>query len=124
MTTQPVGSRVPQWTLADRLRKARQAAPLHQQELADKIGISRHSVSSYENGDSDPARPVLVCWALATKVSPRWLQTGVEPDGEEVEDALLPRLDSNQKPAVYLFPQVSVCADCGGDDDACLAMTA
>lgn len=102
MSTQPESGRVPQWTMADRLRKAREGKPLSQQELADLIGISRRSVSAYEGGDTPPRRPVLLSWALATNVSLVWLQSGESPPGPKGPEGLgvgLPRLDSNQKPA-------------------------
>ena len=69
---------VPEWTLADRLVKARRWAGLEQEELAEKAGIARSSMSKYENGHSVPRRPVLISWALATGVSLAWLETGDE----------------------------------------------
>lgn len=89
MSTQEAG-RIPQWTLGEKLRKAREDAELQQQQLADKIGISRRSVSAYENDDSIPSRPVLLSWALATGVRLRWLKddaprTDAEPGGEDTE---------------------------------------
>lgn len=73
---------VPVWTAGDRLRKAREQAGFQQQELADLIDVSRRSVSSYESDVSQPRRPVLLSWAMATGVPMAWLKDGVEvPDG-------------------------------------------
>lgn len=88
MSTPETEGRIPQWTLGDRLRKAREDAGLQQQELADRIGISRRSVSAYESDDSIPRRPVLVVWALGTGVKLHWLQdeaprVETEPGGED-----------------------------------------
>lgn len=70
------------WSLTDRLRKAREHAGLKQQELADRIGVSRGAVGNYEQGITEPKRPVLLSWALATRVPLKWLQTGQRgPDG-------------------------------------------
>lgn len=82
--TQPYeAGTIPVWTQPDRLRKAREHAGLSQDQLADRVGISRRSVSTYEaNGTSK--RPVLLAWALVCGVPLSWL---------------LPRLDSNQQPA-------------------------
>lgn len=71
-----LGGAVPQWTLGDRLRKARTHAGLEQIELANQIGIGRSTVVTYENNQSVPRRPVLVSWALATGVSLEWLCEG------------------------------------------------
>ena len=64
---------VPAWTLADRLRKAREHANLGQKELADLIGISRASISVYESGHRPPPKPVLLSWAIVCNVDLDWL---------------------------------------------------
>lgn len=66
----------PQWTLGDRLRKAREHAGLQQAELADEIGIARRSLITYESDRTAPKRPVLLAWAMRTGVDSRWLETG------------------------------------------------
>src|SRR5258706_7656139 len=71
---------VPQWTLGDRLRKARESAGLKQAELARKIGISRASIVNYEAGRYLPSRPVLLSWALCCGVDLGWLTGGGQPD--------------------------------------------
>lgn len=86
-------SRVPQWTTADRLRKAREYAGLDQRQLADEMGVSRNSVSNYEHGHVQPRKIVLRAWAMVTGVPYEWLV-----DGE------LPRPDSNREPAGYGAP--------------------
>lgn len=71
--TNATAPQVPEWTLADRLVKARHHAGLEQDELAEAIGIARSSLSAYENGRRTPRRPVLLSWALATGVPLEWL---------------------------------------------------
>jgi transcriptional regulator with XRE-family HTH domain len=68
---------VPSWSLADRLRKAREHAGLSQEELAEATGISRRTVSAYEQGHAVKI-PFLIAWALACNVDLAWL-VGVEP---------------------------------------------
>ena len=103
---------IPTWSVADRLRKAREHAGLEQGQLADLIGISRNSVSNYERGARTARRPVLVSWALATGVPLAWLEHGQAPNAKNPHPDgpggghSLPRLDSNQQPAGYLFAQV------------------
>ncbi len=70
---------IPQWTLGDRLRKARESAGLKQAELAGKIGISRASIVNYEAGRYVPSRPVLLSWALCCGVDWAWLTAGGQP---------------------------------------------
>lgn len=72
--------RVPAWTLGDRLRKAREAAGLEQQEFADELGISRGTISNYEHDKTRVKRPYLVAWAMRTKVPVEWLLTGETGD--------------------------------------------
>ena len=83
MTQVSVQGTVPDWTLTDRLRKAREASRLSQTELGDAMGLSRRTVAGYEGGEREPRRPVLIAWALATGVSLDWL---------------CPRQDSNLQP--------------------------
>ena len=94
MTTAAAPQTVPQWTQADRLRKAREHAHMSQQQLAAATGLSRRSISAYEQGDSVPRRPALLAWAVATGVPLAWLQTGEVPgdDGCAIRD-------SNPEPA-------------------------
>lgn len=63
----------PDWTLGDRLRKARETAGLNQTQLADELEIARNSVGRYESGDYDPPRTVIIAWALRTGVDFQWL---------------------------------------------------
>lgn len=83
MTRMQVAGLIPQWTVGDRLRKAREVAGLSQDQLALDLGISRRSVSTYESGGA-AKRPVLLAWAMRCGVSLDWLETGsVPPDGFE-----------------------------------------
>ena len=66
------------WTLAQRLKFARVGAGFDQQEIADRVGASRPSVSGYERGLTEPSASVFVRWANATGVTLDWLAEGVE----------------------------------------------
>lgn len=70
---------VPQWTVADRLRKAREHAGMTQAQLAETIGVAQRSVSAYENGQTTPRRPVALAWALATHVPFAWIVGDDDP---------------------------------------------
>lgn len=73
--------RVPEWTLGERLRKAREDTSLSQTEWADRVGVSRRSVSNYESGVSTPSRPVMLAWAMAAGVRLDWLKGDDGPKG-------------------------------------------
>jgi transcriptional regulator with XRE-family HTH domain len=87
----------PEWTLTDRLRKAREHRGLEQAQLGELIGIHRRSVVNYELGRTQPRRPQLIAWALATGVALAWLE------GDECAVR-----DSNPEPADSRFAPVHV----------------
>ncbi|MGP4975833.1 helix-turn-helix domain-containing protein [Brachybacterium tyrofermentans] len=75
---------VPSFTVADRLRKAREVTGMDQTEFAEHAGLSRAGVSNAERGESTPRRSTLKLWALASGVPLAWIETGEapSPDGE------------------------------------------
>lgn len=62
--------------LSMRIRKARRHAESSQQELADRIGVSRGAVANWECADAIPAARRMTKIALATGVAYEWLATG------------------------------------------------
>lgn len=77
MTTNQQEGVVPEFTIGDRLRKAREHLGMEQGPFADLIGVSRGSVSNYERGMIDRYRPIVMrAWARETGVSLGWLETG------------------------------------------------
>ncbi|WP_366938970.1 helix-turn-helix transcriptional regulator [uncultured Microbacterium sp.] len=91
---------VPQWTIADRLRKARESAGFEQRDFAARTSMSRATISAAENGHRVPSKANLKLWALATGVPYTWILNGeTPPTGGGVSSVLLPELDSNQQPA-------------------------
>lgn len=82
------GGNVPEWSVADRLRKAREWAGLDQVELARMTAISRATISAAENGRRKLRDSSIRLWAVSTGVSLTWIETGtasntVPPDGIE-----------------------------------------
>ena len=69
-------SRIPEFDLPDRLRKAREAAELDQHDLAAVMGVSRATVSNAETGRRTVRRITINAWSLATGVPVEWLLTG------------------------------------------------
>lgn len=69
-------------TPGERLAKARHNAGMTQAAIADKLGISRRSVTRYED-DLSPLRPhTLMAWAHVTQVPLEWLERGAGPDSD------------------------------------------
>jgi transcriptional regulator with XRE-family HTH domain len=77
MTTSPTV--VPVWTLADRLRKARQFSGLTPEELAERIGVTDRTVRNYETG-KPPRAAAVKLWAFATGVPLDWLLGTTDSD--------------------------------------------
>ncbi len=69
----PEGGRVPQWTLGERLRKAREDGNLSTDELAADIGRSERTVRNYERDATRAPLLVIRQYALRTGVSLAWL---------------------------------------------------
>lgn len=90
---------IPEFTLADRLRKAREITGLNQRDFANEIGVNRNSVGNYETGMTKPRPVVLRAWALRTGVPAMWLETGEAPSpgGDGASEWCAPR-DSNPEP--------------------------
>lgn len=89
----------PEWTIGDRLRKAREHAGLKQQQLAALTGISDRTITHYERGKTKPRRHQLIAWALATGVSLEWLLGDAGGPGGGIVDEACPPRDSNPQPA-------------------------
>src|SRR5260221_8746633 len=71
---QAPSSLVPEWTIGDRMRKAREHARLSQAQMARDIGVGRTSIVRYETDDTDgdrypPSRPVVRAWSFRTGVA-------------------------------------------------------
>jgi transcriptional regulator with XRE-family HTH domain len=78
MTVTTIGV-IPQFSVGDRLRKARELTGLDQGQFADEIGVSRGTIYNYENGRSQPKKVVLLAWQMRTGVPIEWLMHGIDP---------------------------------------------
>lgn len=84
---------VPEWSLGDRLRKARSLTGMTVAEFAEHIGVSDRTINNAEGDKRAVRRITLNAWALATGVSLDWLETGKAtgsgpPDPGQPDDAL------------------------------------
>ena len=72
MTEQPAGD-VPEWDLADRMRKALRTAGVGPQEMADYLGVSRQSVGNWISGRVEPSFQTVRLWSIRTGVDLEWV---------------------------------------------------
>lgn len=69
MSMQTNASNVPQWDIADRMRKALRHAGISVQEMADYLDVSRNAVSTWINGRIAPSTQTQRLWAIRCGVS-------------------------------------------------------
>lgn len=79
--------------LNERIKELRKALNLTQQEFADKIGMKRNTIASYEINRNGPSNSVISLICKAFNVSETWLRTGEEemflPSPNGMLDALV-----------------------------------
>lgn len=63
-------------TLSERIKKMRKELDLTQQEFADKLGVKRGTVATYERGRSDPSDAAVVLICKTFNVNETWLRNG------------------------------------------------
>lgn len=73
--------RIPQWTVGDRLRKARETSSIGVEEMAGKINRTRNSVSRYERARTVDIN-VVRSYAALTDTPIEWLLTGFGPEND------------------------------------------
>jgi transcriptional regulator with XRE-family HTH domain len=88
----------------ERLRAARAATGLSQAAFADRIGISRPSYISYENGYRDPSPDCVRAINREFQVSIEWLYHGQTP---------LPEYSMNWKDALVLATKLDTASEKG-----------
>lgn len=63
----------------ERLKELRKILGLTQQEMADKIGVKRNTIATYESGKVDPSIRTIADICEKFDVREEWLRTGEEP---------------------------------------------
>ena len=96
---QPMGETT--MTIGKRIKQAREAVRLTQQEVADAVGVSRNSVAQWEIGASRPAQERLVPLTKTLNVELGWLmaddgsgtrKTGAQDPQKEAREVELIRI--------------------------------
>lgn len=67
---------IPEWTIGDRLRKARRTAGITRDELAADIGCSAKTLGNYENDMTRAPKLVVKHYARCTGFPYSWLVEG------------------------------------------------
>jgi len=104
MTQEQAGGLIPEFTIADRLKLARELSGLDQDELAEMTDTSRSTIRNYENRKHTGKRKSIALkrWALATGVDLQWLETGqgsrtTPPDGRPADKDALTQLAARKR---------------------------
>lgn len=90
--------------IAERLKKAREALGLTQQQVADKAHVSRSAVVHYEKANVIPSGQELIGLAKALKITPNYILSGSEGffDSKAPEHALAAKDEDEHTRAVRL----------------------
>ncbi len=62
--------------LKDRIKKLRREMDLTQQEFAEKLGIKRNTIATYESGRNEPIDAVVSVICREFRVNEEWLRDG------------------------------------------------
>jgi transcriptional regulator with XRE-family HTH domain len=76
MSTDVTSVGVPDWDLADRMRKALRVSGVSAIEMSAYLGVSRNTISNWINGHTPPPTMSVRLWALRTGVPYEWLRGG------------------------------------------------
>ena len=72
-------------SIADRIQTLRKSKGISQEELADKIGVSRQAVSKWESGQSAPDIEKIILLSEFFGVTTDFLLKGIKPVAEETK---------------------------------------
>lgn len=93
--------------MKDRIKELRKALGLTQQEFADRIGLKRNSVASYEIGKNIPMDAVIFSICREFSVNEEWIRTGqgemfrLKSDDEEVAEYVSELLEDDGTNPMY-----------------------
>jgi transcriptional regulator with XRE-family HTH domain len=104
MSIEAIASKVPQFDVADRMRKALREGGLSVQEMAEYLEVSRNTVGRWINGKVPPSTSTLRLWALRTGVPFEWLRDGFLPTGGDLRSRVTGRSQVQVLPREHMAP--------------------
>ncbi len=78
MSIESSAGHVPQWDMADRMRKSLREAGVNVQDMADYLDVNRNTISNWINGHNSPPTAAMRLWAMRCGVPYEWLKDGIE----------------------------------------------
>jgi transcriptional regulator with XRE-family HTH domain len=75
---------IPQWTLADRLRKSLDHADVSSAEMAQYLEVHRNTISNWIYGHARPPASAVKLWAMRTGVPYTWLMGNGRSNGSHI----------------------------------------
>ncbi|WP_243111222.1 helix-turn-helix domain-containing protein [Acutalibacter sp. 1XD8-33] len=96
--------------MADRIQSLRKARGLSQEELAERLGISRQAVSKWESGQSMPELDKVTALSDCFGVTTDYLLKGVEPEKQEADRGLGSRVLYIASTAIIFIGLFAGCA--------------
>lgn len=88
--------------IKDRLKEIRSNYNLTQQEFADRLGIKRNTIATYETGKSNPSDSAIVLICREFNVNEEWLRTGIGKKYKEFSGNII-----NQLAAEYSLSDIA-----------------
>ncbi len=73
--------------MADRIQYLRKAKGLSQEDLADRVGVSRQAVSKWESEQSTPDLEKIIILSDIFGVTTDYILKGIEPTGKDADNS-------------------------------------
>ena len=62
--------------MKDRIKKIRKEANLTQEKFAEKLGLKRNTIATYETGKSEPMDNIIISMCREFNINEEWLRNG------------------------------------------------
>ena len=99
----------------ERIRKLRRELDLTQEKFAERIGIKRNTIATYESGRNEPVDSVVALICREFHVNEEWLRNGTgemfAQDSEDELQALTEKYSLSPADRVLIEKYVSLKAD-------------